>query len=138
MVFGLPPTPAICTLSLFQEEAHFLTKYGSKVYVIHRRDTLRASKVMQQRAKDNPKIEFIWDSAVKEAYGNEKGLLGGVKVENLKTGEIRDLEVRTAAGKRFGCLGMPGCWHLYCDRVLIPPPPNPPLAGQRPVLCHRP
>ena len=101
--------------TFFQEEAHFLTKYGSKVYVIHRRDTLRASKVMQQRAKDNPKIEFIWDSAVKEAYGNEKGLLGGVKVENLKTGEIRDLEVRAAPGKRGGCLGIPGCWHLYCD-----------------------
>ena len=76
-----------------QEEAHFLTKYGSKVYVIHRRDTLRASKVMQQRAKENPKIEFIWDSAVKEAYGNERGLLGGVKVENLKTGAVTDLEV---------------------------------------------
>ena len=85
---------AICNSSQsLQEEAHFLTKYGSKVYVIHRRDTLRASKVMQQRAKDNPKIEFIWDSAVKEAYGNERGLLGGVKVENLKTGAVTDLEV---------------------------------------------
>ena len=48
---------------------------------------------MQQRAKDNPKIEFIWDSAVKEAYGNERGLLAGVKVENLKTGNVTDLEV---------------------------------------------
>lgn len=75
------------------EEAHFLTKYGSKVYIIHRRDTLRASKIMQQRAKDNPKIEFVWDSAVEEAYGNERGLLGGVKVKNLKTGAITDLPV---------------------------------------------
>ena len=65
--------------------------------MIHRRDTLRASKVMQQRAKDNPKIEFIWDSAVKEAYGNERGLLAGVKVENLKTGAVTDLEVRWGA-----------------------------------------
>ena len=51
---------------------------------------------MQQRAKENPKIEFIWDSAVKEAYGNEKGVLGGLKVENLKTGEVTNLEVRGA------------------------------------------
>ena len=51
---------------------------------------------MQQRARDNPKIEFIWDSGVKEAYGNEKGLLGGIKVENLKTGEVTDLEVGRA------------------------------------------
>eukprot|EP00195_Chlamydomonas_chlamydogama_P010561 CAMPEP_0202900960 /NCGR_PEP_ID=MMETSP1392-20130828/12390_1 /ASSEMBLY_ACC=CAM_ASM_000868 /TAXON_ID=225041 /ORGANISM="Chlamydomonas chlamydogama, Strain SAG 11-48b" /LENGTH=340 /DNA_ID=CAMNT_0049587429 /DNA_START=161 /DNA_END=1183 /DNA_ORIENTATION=+ len=75
------------------EEANFLTKYGSKVYIIHRRDTLRASKIMQQRAKDNPKIEFLWDSAVVEAYGNERNLLGGVKVQNLKTGDITDLQV---------------------------------------------
>eukprot|EP00798_Chlamydomonas_sp_ICE-L_P027653 gene27653-7291_t len=75
------------------EEAHFLSKYGAKVYVIHRRDTLRASKIMQQRARDNPKIEFVWDSVVKEAYGNEKGLLGGLKVENLKTGKVTDIEV---------------------------------------------
>lgn len=75
------------------EEAHFLTKYGSKVYIIHRRDTLRASKIMQQRARENPKIEFVWDSAVEEAYGNERGLLGGLKVKNLKTGKITDLPV---------------------------------------------
>lgn len=62
------------------QEANFLTKYGTKVYIIHRRDTLRASKVMQARAKANPKIEFIWNSEVAEAYGNERGLLGGLKV----------------------------------------------------------
>jgi thioredoxin reductase (NADPH) len=68
---------------------------------------------MQQRAKENPKIEFIWDSAVHEAYGNEKGLLSGVKVKNVKTGDITDLEVR---GDRmykndFG-LGLMGlCFH---------------------------
>eukprot|EP00798_Chlamydomonas_sp_ICE-L_P014749 gene14749-20797_t len=75
------------------EEAHFLTKYGSKVYVIVRRDTLRASKIMQQRARENPKIEFIWDSAVIEATGNERGILGGIKVQNLKTKEVTELEV---------------------------------------------
>lgn len=73
------------------EEAMFLTKYGSKVYVIHRRDELRASKIMQKRALEHPKIEFLWSSAVDEAYGNEKGLLAGVKLKNLKTGEVRDV-----------------------------------------------
>jgi thioredoxin reductase (NADPH) len=77
------------------EEAHFLTKYGSKVYIIVRRDVggLRASKIMQARAQANPKIEFLYNSVVKEAYGNEKKLLGGIKVENVKTGEVVDLPV---------------------------------------------
>lgn len=73
------------------EEAVFLTKYGSKVYIIHRRDELRASKIMQKRAMSNPKIEFLWSSTVDSAYGNEKGQLGGVKVRNLKTNEVTDL-----------------------------------------------
>lgn len=73
------------------EEAHFLTKYGSKVYIVHRRNELRASKIMQKRALDNPKIEVLWDSVVDSAYGNEKGLLGGVMIKNVKSGEITDL-----------------------------------------------
>jgi thioredoxin reductase (NADPH) len=73
------------------EEAHFLTKYGSKVYIIHRRDELRASKIMQKRALEHPKIEILWNSVVEEAYGNAKGLLGGVKVKNVKTGEVTDV-----------------------------------------------
>jgi len=75
------------------EEAMFLTKYGSKVYVIHRRDELRASKIMQARALAHPKIEFLWSSVVDEAYGNAKGQLGGLKVKSLKTGEITDIAV---------------------------------------------
>ena len=75
------------------EEATFLTKYGSKVYLIHRRDELRASKIMQKRAMSNSKIEILWDCVVDSAYGNEKGLLGGVKVRNVKTNEITDLPV---------------------------------------------
>lgn len=73
------------------EEASFLTKYGSKVYIIHRRDTFRASKIMQSRALTNPKIEVLWNSTVVEAYGG--GVLGGLKVKNVVTGEVYDLKV---------------------------------------------
>lgn len=73
------------------EEGQFLTKYGSKVYIIHRRDELRASKIMQKRVLEHPKIEMVWDSVVEEAYPNAKGTLGGVRLKNLKTGELRDL-----------------------------------------------
>ncbi|XP_049394334.1 thioredoxin reductase 2-like [Solanum stenotomum] len=73
------------------EEATFLTKYGSKVYIIHRRDEFRASKIMRNRALSNPKIEVVWNSAVVEAYGEKS--LGGLKVENVVTGEVSDLEV---------------------------------------------
>ena len=129
------------------EEATFLTKYGSKVYIIHRRDEFRASKIMQNRVMDNPKIEVgiqqivldfylailphpcslllqdgvptqdthtpllsllgtscaqmsgspllqvLWNSTVEKATGNEKGMLGGLAVRNVKTGELRDLPV---------------------------------------------
>ncbi|KAF8011227.1 hypothetical protein BT93_J1744 [Corymbia citriodora subsp. variegata] len=76
------------------EEANFLTKYGSKVYIIHRRDTFRASKIMQNRATSNPKIEVLWNSVVEEAYGEgERGVLGGLKVKNVVTGEVSDLKV---------------------------------------------
>ncbi len=73
------------------EEAHFLTKFASSVTIIHRRDTLRASKAMQQRAFDNPKITFLWDSEVVEVLGAES--VEGVRVRNLKTGEQKDLAV---------------------------------------------
>lgn len=71
------------------EEANFLTKFASKVYVIHRRDSLKASKIMQQRAFDNPKIEFIWNSAVAELQGEKN--LTGVVLEDTVTGAKRDL-----------------------------------------------
>ncbi|OMO55744.1 Pyridine nucleotide-disulfide oxidoreductase, class-II [Corchorus capsularis] len=76
------------------EESTFLTKYASKVYIIHRRDTFRASKIMQSRAVSNPKIEVIWNSVVVEAYADGgRGVLGGLKVKNLLTGEVSDLKV---------------------------------------------
>jgi len=71
------------------EEANFLTKFASKVYVIHRRDSLKASKIMQQRAFDNEKIEFIWNSAIAELKGEAK--LEGVVLEDTETGEKKDL-----------------------------------------------
>ena len=73
------------------EEANFLTKFASKVYIIHRRDSLKASKIMQQRSFDNPKIEFVWNSAVSALRGDAK--LEGVELENTETGEKSDLEV---------------------------------------------
>ena len=71
------------------EEANFLTKFASKVYIIHRRDSLKASKIMQQRSFDNPKIEFVWNSAVAELKGDAK--LEGVVLEDTQTGEKSDL-----------------------------------------------
>ncbi|XP_019177393.1 PREDICTED: thioredoxin reductase NTRB-like [Ipomoea nil] len=73
------------------EEATFLTKYGSKVYIIHRRDEFRASKIMQNRALNNPKIEVLWNSVVVEAFGEK--ILGGLKVKNVLTGNVSDLKV---------------------------------------------
>ncbi|KAI5418905.1 thioredoxin reductase NTRB [Lathyrus oleraceus] len=76
------------------EEATFLSKFGSKVYIIHRRDEFRASKMMQSRVMKNPKVEVLWNSVVVGAYGDEKGrVLGGVKVKNLVNGDMFDLKV---------------------------------------------
>jgi thioredoxin reductase (NADPH) len=72
------------------EEALFLTKFASKLTVVHRRDTLRASKILQERAFSNPKIEFRWDSVVTEVLGD--GKLEGVALANAKTGEASKLE----------------------------------------------
>jgi thioredoxin reductase (NADPH) len=67
------------------EEATFLTKFGSKVSVIHRRDRLRASKAMQERAHKNPKIEFIWDTMVTDVMGSPEKGVSGLRLQNLKT-----------------------------------------------------
>ena len=73
------------------EEATFLTKFASRVYVIHRRDSLRASKIMQERAFKNERIEFVWDSVPVGLVGDT--MLEGVKVRNVKTGEETVLEI---------------------------------------------
>ncbi|RKG72957.1 thioredoxin-disulfide reductase [Corallococcus terminator] len=76
------------------EEATYLAKIVNHVTLIHRRDSLRASKVMQERALNNPKISFLWNSAVEEVVGNNKGMTGAV-VRNLKT---NDSQLVTATG----------------------------------------
>jgi thioredoxin reductase (NADPH) len=68
------------------EEALYLSRLGRRVDVVHRRDTLRASKIMQERALKNPKIEFIWDTVVEDILGVEGGKVTGVRLKNLKTG----------------------------------------------------
>jgi len=73
------------------EEATFLTRFARSVTVIHRRDSLRASKIMQDRAFDNPKIKFLWDSEIVEAAGDTK--LTGLRIRNLKTGQEDVLKV---------------------------------------------
>ncbi len=72
------------------EEATYLTRFASKVTVIHRRDELRASKAMQNRAFANEKIEFIWDSVIEEVMGDQ--VVDGLRVRNIKTDEITTLE----------------------------------------------
>ncbi|MGA7304548.1 MAG: thioredoxin-disulfide reductase [Rhodothermales bacterium] len=71
------------------EEAMFLTRFASRVYVIHRRDELRASQIMQDRAMANPKITFLWSTAVKDVLGEQQ--VEGLRLLDLKTNEERDL-----------------------------------------------
>src|SRR5882724_6808174 len=67
------------------EEALYLSRLGRRVDVVHRRDTLRASKIMQERALKNPKIEFIWNTTVEDVLDVEKGKVTGVRLKNVKT-----------------------------------------------------
>jgi thioredoxin reductase (NADPH) len=72
------------------EEALFLTKFATKVSVVHRRDELRASKIMRQRASENPKIHFEWNSVVTEVFGTKEGGVTGVRLKDTLTGEERE------------------------------------------------
>lgn len=83
------------------EEALFLARYASRVHLIHRRDALRATKVLQQEALSNPKIEPVWDSVVTEIVGGDGGLMRGLRVQNLKTGETTTIELPAV----FVCVG---------------------------------
>lgn len=70
------------------EEANFLTKFATKVSIIHRRDELRASKIMQDRARSNPKIEFVWNKEVTEVHDPAKKLVEAVSLKDTQTGEV--------------------------------------------------
>ena len=77
------------------EEALYLTRFANKVMVVHRRDQLRASKIMQKRAFENPKIEFIWNSVIDEVLGEEEQFtkkVTGVRLKNTKTGELSTVQ----------------------------------------------
>jgi thioredoxin reductase (NADPH) len=76
------------------EEANFLTRFASKVYLVHRRDELRASKIMANRVLANEKVEPVWDSGITEYLTDEEGEVRAVNLENLKTGEKSELEVK--------------------------------------------
>ncbi|HEU4994657.1 MAG TPA: FAD-dependent oxidoreductase [Gemmatimonadaceae bacterium] len=73
------------------EESDFLTRYASKVYLIHRRDELRASKILQQRVFENDKIEPIWDTVVERVDANGDGLVNSLRLRHVTTGSMRDL-----------------------------------------------
>ena len=72
------------------EEGTFLTKFAQQVTIVHRRDTLRATKIMQDRAFKNPKIRFIWDSTIEEVLGSTS--VQGVRIQNLKTGALTEMK----------------------------------------------
>jgi thioredoxin reductase (NADPH) len=76
------------------EEALFLTRFASKVYLVHRRDSLRASKIMADRATSHEKIQMVWDSVPVEVLGVPEGAVSGLKIKNVKTGAESVLPVK--------------------------------------------
>ena len=74
------------------EEATYLTRFGSRVFLIHRRDALRASKIMQDRAFKNPKIEFVWNTVVTDVLDVKRDQVTGVVLKDVKSGQTRTLE----------------------------------------------
>ncbi|MBO6693754.1 MAG: FAD-dependent oxidoreductase, partial [Parvibaculum sp.] len=96
------------------EEALFLTNFASKVTVIHRRDTFRAEKVMQERLFNHPKIEVVWDSVIEEIVGDEDPLgVTGARVKNVKTGEVTELK----ADGVFMAIGHSPATELFKDQL---------------------
>ena len=93
------------------EEAIFLTRFADKVTVVHRRDELRASKIMQDRAFKNPKIEWLWNSTITEVLGD--GKVSGARVRNLLTGD----ESVVPAGGVFVAIGHTPNTGLFADQL---------------------
>jgi thioredoxin reductase (NADPH) len=97
------------------EEANFLTRFATRVMVVHRRDSLRASKIMQERAFKNPEISFIWNSTVEDILGGE--VVTGVRLRNLLTGELSELSI---AGV-FVAIGHTPNTHLFVGQLDMDP-----------------
>lgn len=95
------------------EDALFMTKFANKVYLVHRRDALRASFRMQEKMRANPKIEFVLDSALDEVLGAEK--VTGARIKNLKTGALRDLQVSGV----FIAIGHEPATALFKDKLKL-------------------
>jgi len=93
------------------EEGMFLTKFASKVYIIHRRDSLRASKIIQDRAFKNEKVEFIWDSVIEKINGKDK--VESITIKNLKTGDVKDMPV----GAVFPFIGFVPNSNIFREKV---------------------
>ncbi|MBO0830403.1 MAG: thioredoxin-disulfide reductase [Actinobacteria bacterium] len=97
------------------EEATFLTRFASSVTIVHRRDKLRASKIMQDRATANPKIRFVWDSEVTEILGEDR--VSGVRLRNVKTGDETTLPVSGV----FVAIGHDPRSELFTDQLPMDP-----------------
>jgi thioredoxin reductase (NADPH) len=87
-----PPPSGACGASGAAEESDYLSRYASKVTLIHRRDELRASQILQQRLFANPKVSVIWDTVAEEVLGDAQAGMKALRIRNLKSGETRDLD----------------------------------------------
>ncbi len=99
------------------EEATFLTKFATRVSVVHRRETLRASKIMQDRARRNERIAWIWDTAVEEILGADQGKVTGVRLRNLKSGQVSEMPV----GGVFVAIGHTPNTQLFAGQLELDP-----------------
>ena len=102
------------------EEAIYLTRFASKVTVVHRRDSLRASKIMQDKAFANPKIEFVWDSEIADISDVLKGEVTAIVIRNLKTGQLRTLPPRRSLHRHRAHsehIAFPGPAPARCQRL---------------------
>jgi len=97
------------------EEANFLTRFATKVTLIHRRDALRGSKIMQDRVRANPKIEILWNSVVEEVLTRTGMEVTGLKVRNVKTGEVSDFRTDGL----FLAIGHKPNTDVFCGQVTL-------------------
>ena len=93
------------------EEANFLTKFGKSVKIIHRREHLRASKILQERAFENPKIEFIWNSTIVDIKGDKK--ISSIIIKNNRNGEEKKVDV----GGLFVAIGHEPNTSIFKDQI---------------------